>query len=189
MRADARRRRHGVGTHLDARRCAVALAPRSSSGSPELRADRCDQSSSQVCDRAAVGVEHAVAGRRPGALGRAAATIWPMHRLERRPVQTQADALEHVAFDFVGGIAAQVERVRRRCGRARSSVSRRSACRCSARLQHSPAQVLPGRDRLAVDRAHRVAGVQAAPRRQALPAGGAPSTGRASGRPYMNRPA
>ena len=145
---------------------------------------------SQVVDRAC---RPARTTRSPGASpARSAAppaTICADHRLERRPVEPQPDALERVGLHVVGRKAAQIERARRRDCRASVCTSRRSASRCSAACstrQRSSCQVVIG---VAVDRADRVARMQARLRGDACRRPARRGSGRASGRPYMKRPA
>jgi hypothetical protein len=124
-----------------------------------MRAHRVDQRLPRL-DRLVRGADDAVPRRQPGALRRAAGDHLAQHRLERRPVQAQPDPLERVRFHLRGRIVAQVER---RGGDMAALVDRLEPHRLALqrRLQHAPAHFLPGGHRLAVDRAHRVARVQA----------------------------
>ena len=98
--------------------------------------------------------------REPGALGGAAGDDLADHRRAAAAGKAQARRAR--------GRRSRPRRPESRAGRASPSARwPRSVCTSSAqrlalqrRLQHAPAQLLPGGDRLAVDRAHRVAGVQ-----------------------------
>jgi len=101
----------------------------------------------------------------PGALGGAAGEHLAEHRLERRPVEPQPDLFQHIGFHVGAREAGEIERHQ---GDVPALVERLElrALPLQCRLQHAPAQLLPRRDRLAVDRANRVAGVHAGSRGQ-----------------------
>ena len=111
-------------------------------------------------DRLAVGRDHAIARHQSRALRCAAAHHLADHRLERRPEKPQAYALERIALHVIRRERAQIERrIAQMAALVQHLQSQRLALQ--RRLQHAPAQFLPGGDRLAVHRAHRVAGAQA----------------------------
>src|SRR5690606_6038811 len=133
--------------------CAASLHYQSK-GAARARADRAHERLPGI-DALAIDADYAVSFREPRLRCRASLDNLPDHRLELRAIEAQADALERIAFDLVRGIAAQVEDgFAEMAALAFHLQAQRLAL--ESRLQHAPAQVLPGRDRGAVDRAHRV---------------------------------
>jgi hypothetical protein len=141
---------------------------------------------SQLTTGAPAALRHPVVVRRPARSAAPPATTRPNHRIERRPVQPQADALQRIALDSSEG-SAQVEHDASRCRRARPRP--RSAALSSAVRPAARASAGPARSRSALlDRAHGVAGGKARRmRRRAAPAGARAPAG--SGIPCMYRPA
>jgi hypothetical protein len=149
---------HAVGRHFDRLGLAAALDDERK-GLARACADRGDQCVPRV-DRLVGGAHDAIARDQPGAIGRSAGHDLPDHRLERRPVQAQAYAIERVGLDVVGGIAAQIERRLAQVSPLILDLQAQGlALQCG--LQHAPAKFLPGSDGTSIHCLDRVAGMQA----------------------------